>query len=165
MAQLSPTQEAEHADRCAPMSEACIASAVRGAHPRGIRALYVRGVSGKGGGVSGGDGPPLDAATEHFVYMGCFDAAALEGHGLNARPAPDAAAFSRVPHAATGAADDDSGGALRCSLRCSKYSHFGVGAPRLVGGPCLCGNLGTITWRRDAEGMPGLHSKTLRSLT
>ena len=146
--------EAEHADRCAPMSEACVASAVRGAHARGIRALYVRGVSGRGGG-----GPPLDASTEHFVYMGCFDAAALEGHGLNARPAPDAAA---LPRAATGAADD---GALQCSLRCSKYSHFGVGAPRLVGGPCLCGNLGTITWRRDAEGMPGLRSKSMRSLT
>ena len=54
---------------------------------------------------------------------------------------------------------------LRCSMGCARHSHYAVGPAWLVGGPCLCGDLPTVAWRRDAEGLTGLRARSLRSLT
>ena len=89
-------------------------------------------------------------AEEYFAYVGCFDAALLERRGVDKRPG-GAAASSSDP--------------LRCSLGCAPFSYFAVGSEGLVGGSCLCGDLPTITWRRDEEGMVGLKRIALRSLT
>lgn len=137
-------------DRCAPMAETCD-ERPRGGGARGaVRQLYVRGRI-----AADGDAPSAD--DEYFVYLGCFEASALERRGLASRPDPRAAARLPRTHA------DDA--ALRCSLGCARFSHFAVGAAHLVGGACLCGDLGSVTWARDAEGIGGLHARALRSLT
>ena len=98
------------------------------------------------------------AATEHYVHLGCFESAALERKGLNRRPegrmAGAAASHGRAADAV-----------LRCSLGCARFAYFAVGRAHLVGGPCLCGDLPIVHWRRDAEGIDGLRAKGLRSLT
>ena len=51
--------------------------------------------------------------------------------------------------------------AVRCSAVCASYTYFAVGNAGLVGGPCLCGNIDTVSWRRDAEGIEPLKQRTL----
>ena len=142
------------------MAEGCDAAAAKAPRAR-MRALYVHAALGTDHGdelgkgfVNGGTQPD-----EHYVYIGCFDASTLERRGLSKRP--DAISADAKVAAASGDADD----VRRCSLGCARHAYFAVGAARLVGGPCLCGELGTIEWVRDREGIRGLHSKGLRSLS
>ena len=50
---------------------------------------------------------------------------------------------------------------LSCSQACSQHTFFAVGSERLVGGPCLCGELPLVTWKRDAQGIDGLRKIAL----
>ena len=121
------------------MAEPCAAASLA---PRrgGVRALYVRG------------GAPGVASPEHYIYLGCYLASSLESKGLSSRP--DARAGSREKEHV-----------LRCAKGCARYAYFAVGEPSLVGGACVCGDLPTFEWRRDADGIQGLRKRALRSLT
>ena len=174
-------------ERCAPMAEPCAEMENEGrrrdsgrSRARPLRALYVHstaadrvtgatddgghargasgaagatGVAGASGAVGAGGVPP----SSWFVHLGCFDDLALARSGISTRPA--------LPHTARYAASPAAMDAPTCSAGCAHHAYFAVGAPELVGGPCLCGNLPTVYWRRDAEGVRGLRKNGLRSLT
>ena len=146
-------QHAPERDKCAPMAEPCAEVPAARRRGSGVRALYVRGGSVR---AMSSHRATDTADAEYFVYLGCFDALALERKGLAARPD----VRGGKPHA--GERDD---AVMRCSRGCARHAYFAVGPARLVGGGCVCGELATIRWRRDAEGLKGLHKQSLRSLT
>ena len=146
-----------YTERCAPMAEACDSAELKSAYRRrGVRVLYVR---------SSHPRTPTKARAEsdRSVLLGCFDAAALEKKGLSARPGVHEIGAAEVtvdPKAAHG------GDMMRwCSRGCARYAYFAVGPAQLVGGPCVCGKLRMLEWRRDEEGLRGLQRKGLQSYT
>ena len=151
----SPAMMKNAGDACAPMAEPC-ASATPSKRKAGVRALYVRGGSARAGATPTADGAAPKEA-EHFVFLGCFEARALERRGLSSRPDARQPGWRRR--------GDDADPVVRCSRGCARHAYFAVGGARLVGGACVCGELPTITWRRDAEGIKGLHARALRTLT
>lgn len=96
------------------------------------------------------------------MLVGCFEDAQLQSYGISHRPAASMGRAGPSPDASSRIGRDN---VVECAERCAGFGYFGVGAERLVGGPCVCGEMPIVEWRRDEEGLDGLKRKTLRSST
>lgn len=163
---------------CAPMADPCMSAATApatGAQLR-VRSLYVH--------LSEAHRARIDVTgvAHHRVLLGCFADAQLQRHGVARRPTATSShggalekgnAFSEPSeegNAFRSSRSRSGGGSsgssydfrvLSCSQACSQHTFFAVGSERLVGGPCLCGELPLVTWKRDAQGIDGLRKIAL----
>ena len=128
------------AEMCQPMAEPCAVGVART-----VRTLYVHAPKG--------EGHANGVVPDQRVILGCYHEATLHKHGITRKPT-----LAAVGPSAAGADGD----VLRCSQGCAQHSYFAVGSERLVGGPCLCGDMPLVTWRRDAEGLEPLKARSLR---
>ena len=157
---------------CAPMADPCTSAATApatGAQQR-VRSLYVHLSEALRARID------VTGVAHHRVLLGCFADAQLQRHGVARRPsatAPDGGAleegnaFRSSRSSSGGSRSGGSSGSsydirvLSCSQACSQHTFFALGSERLVGGPCLCGELPLVTWKRDAQGIDGLRKIAL----
>ena len=96
------------------------------------------------------------------MILGCFRDDDLQRAGISHAPPKGVPLPSHDSIAAVTEEGRHLDLAMRCGAACDGYTYFAVGSARLVGGPCLCGDMSTVTWRRDAEGIEPLKRRTLR---
>ena len=142
--------KARSSEMCQPMTEPCADAGGSSSPLQATRTLYVHAPKGRGGSANG-------LVPDQRVILGCYLDAALQRFGVSR---PPAVPLPPARQGAGGGSHDEV--ALRCSRGCAAHAFFAVGSERLVGGPCLCGEMALVEWKRDAEGMEPLKKRTLK---
>ena len=154
--QQRPSRARPRREMCQPMAEPCASplGSAAARSSRRVRTLYVHAPT-PGGGTPARSG----LVPDHRVILGCFADDELQRAGVSHVPST-----LRKPPGSPGEAAGEGHDelAMRCSAGCTGYKYFAVGHAGLVGGPCLCGNMETVSWRRDAVGIEPLKQRSLR---